>query len=308
MASGRVGGTRSKIKGKVGDSVYQIVSDGKGGTEQIIYALPQDKELALTPALALQRCLMSICMRHMNLLTDFMSAAFEGVPEGTLSVQEFVRKNIAWMRENYDKDDVIADYRWFPMYGETIALPWPLIITEGTFQAFSGYNITSSSGANRGRVVGHFMDITHGWSLERYMRYSNFYKGEYLCVLFFSAGYANNPPTYQFVRFNYKDDLDLSANVDDIDWLNAFDVQGTFPITFRISELSEQNRFRCVWECDYMPQLKLLYAQTAIQFGMQNGKFRKSYSQMNTVSFDEIPDHPRYSWNDVYDSWYTDRL
>lgn len=55
MASGRVGGTRSKVRGQVGDVVYQVVRNADGTYTQISYGKPEDVTQSITPRLQAQR-------------------------------------------------------------------------------------------------------------------------------------------------------------------------------------------------------------------------------------------------------------
>ena len=55
MASGRVGGTRSKISGKVGNEIYQVVRNPDGSYSQQVYEKPEIVQTAQTPKLQAQR-------------------------------------------------------------------------------------------------------------------------------------------------------------------------------------------------------------------------------------------------------------
>lgn len=55
MASGRVGGTRSKIRGQVGDVIYQVVRNADGTYTQISYGKPEDVTQTITPRGQAQR-------------------------------------------------------------------------------------------------------------------------------------------------------------------------------------------------------------------------------------------------------------
>lgn len=308
MASGRVGGTRSKIRGKVGDNVYQIVSDGKGGTEQIVYAKPEGKEFALTPELAKQRIFMSIVMRHMQLLTSVMNAAFENIPEGTLSVQNFARVNIRWMQEHYLDNPTFNYLKWFPMYGETIALPFPLILTEGTFNTFAAWVSSYQSTNSWGQIFIKMNDSRKEWTLAQYREYLEWGVDEYLCHVFFTVGAGEEQSRYHFYRFNWKKNLEWGQRCDQVDWDNVFDIQSTEPLHPRI-EMSEYSSIMMIYfDSDQRADLRFGHGSTTIQFGYQQGKWRLSNSYMRIPTGNEIRGHQRYSFDDVFDSWYTDRL
>lgn len=308
MASGRVGGTRAKIKGVVGNEVYQIVSDGKGGTEQKVFAKPEGKEFALTPELAKQRIFMSIVMRHMQLLTDVMNAAFENIPEGTLCVQNFARVNIRWMQEHYLDDPTFNYLKWFPMYGETIALPFPLILTEGTFHTFAAYVSSYSWSSQVGQITIKLGDGRLSMTLGQFRDQLEWGINEYLCHVFFTVGADQEQSRYHYYRFNWKKDLDWNQRCDAADWNNVFDIVSTEPLHANIETSPESDWMNVRFESDLRADLRYGKGQCTIQFGYQEGKWRISQSQISVATGNTIRGHQRYSFNDVFDSWYTDRL
>ena len=308
MASGRVGGTRAKIKGVVGNEVYQIVSDGQGGTDQIVYAKPEGKEFALTPELAKQRIFMSIVMRHMQLLTAVMDAAFENIPEGTLCVQNFARVNIRWMQEHYLDDPTFNELKWFPMYGETIALPFPLILTEGTFHTFAAYVSSYVSTSQSAQITIRLGDGRRSMTLAQFRDQLEWGIDEYLCHVYFTVGAGQEQSRYHYYRFNWKKNIDWNQRCDEADWDDIFDIVSSEPLHASIesSQFSEwwSVRFQSDWRAD----LRYGHGTCTIQFGYQQGKWRISQSQIRIPTGDNIHGHQRYSFNEVFDSWYTDRL
>lgn len=308
MASGRVGGTRSKIKGVVGNEVYQIVSDGKGGTEQIIYAKPEGKEFALTPELAKQRLFMSVVMRHMQLLTDVMDAAFENIPEGTLCVQNFARVNIRWMQEHYLDDPTFNYLKWFPMYGERIALPFPLILTEGTFHTFAAYVSSFVSTAQSAQITIRLGDGRKSLTLGQFRDQLEWGVNEYLCHVYFTVGAGEEQSRYHYYRFNWKKDIDWDQRCEDVDWDNVFDIVSTETLHASIETSQYSDWMSVRFLSDRRADLRYGHGTCSIQFGYQEGKWRISQSQMRIPTGDTIRGHIRYSFDDVFDSWYTDRL
>lgn len=83
MASGRVGGTRSKIRGQVGDIIYQVVREDDGRYIQISYGKPEDVTATITPRLQAQRmctCMVEALMRDLR-------------PVGNISMQSAANKS-----------------------------------------------------------------------------------------------------------------------------------------------------------------------------------------------------------------------
>lgn len=308
MASGRVGGTRAKIKGVVGNEVYQIVSDGKGGTEQIVYAKPEGKEFALTPELAKQRIFMSIVMRHMQLLTAVMDAAFENIPEGTLCVQNFARVNIRWMQEHYLDDPTFNFIKWFPMYGETIALPFPLILTEGTFRTFAAYVSSYVSTSKVAQITIKLGDGKKSLTLGQFRAQLDWGIDEYLCHVYFTVGAGQEQSRYHYYRFNWKKDIDWNQRCDEADWDDVFDIVSTEPLHAYIETSQFSEWLSVSFLSDWRADLRYGHGTCTIQFGYQESKWRISQSQIRIPTGDTENGHQRYSFDDVFDSWYTDRL
>lgn len=69
MASGRVGGTRSKKRGQVADVIYQVVRNPDGTYTQISYGKPENITQTITPRLQAQRmctCMVEALMRDLK--------------------------------------------------------------------------------------------------------------------------------------------------------------------------------------------------------------------------------------------------
>lgn len=69
MASGRVGGTRSKKRGQVADVIYQVVRNQDGTYTQISYGKPENVTQTITPRLQAQRmctCMVEALMRDLK--------------------------------------------------------------------------------------------------------------------------------------------------------------------------------------------------------------------------------------------------
>ena len=83
MASGRVGGTRSKKRGQVGGTIYQVVRNPDGTYTQISYGKPEDVTQTITPRLQAQRmctCMVEALMRDLK-------------PVATISMQSAANKS-----------------------------------------------------------------------------------------------------------------------------------------------------------------------------------------------------------------------
>lgn len=308
MARSRLGGSRRKLHGKVGSTVYQVSRDADGRYQQVVYALPEDRELALTPALAQQRMFMSMVMRHMNLLKPFMAAAFEGIPEGTMSVQEFTRVNVEWLKAHYADTGDIKMRIYFPLYGENLALPFPAIITAGTFKvsAFSEPAIWYDD--NQVQIMVTCPRWDADLTLKEWQDKHDWHYGEMCCALWFTLGANGYDPHYRYVRFKWKSGLDPNRLLSEYDSSDFFDVDGNINGRFRL-EWNPNHMFRkLVFRSNFEEDFQHMEYGTNLQFGWQNGKWRLSNSQLKGLGAMTVPASLTHTYAEAYKSWYTDRI
>lgn len=308
MARGRVGGSHSKIRGKVGDTVYSIVRNADGSYSQAESALPESKALALTPALAKQRMFMSIVMRHMNLLQVFMAAAFEDVPEGTLSVQEFARANVRWLQEHYQEDWPFNYKVWWPVYGTQIALPAPIIISKGTFRETAIYTHFESMTQNGGVVETSFEDMWPNQTFRQWLQVNRLGLQEYICDIHFTMGEDGNTPSYEYIRFNVNRALNLDRLCYDIDPSEFMITAGTIVGGFSWHTFTNDEHRRLLFTSERILKLRYMKGYATLQFGLQDGKWRQSNSQIRVPSGNTVAHHSWVSYEDAFQTWYDDRL
>ena len=143
MASGRVGGTRSKIRGQVGDVVYQVVRNADGTYTQISYGKAEDVTQTITPRLQAQRmctCIVEALMRDLK-------------PIATISMQSAANKSKSLNAfSSYNLQLVARDCRaywngggqfYYPKTGmigtPSEELGGAFMLSAGTWQ-YSGYD------------------------------------------------------------------------------------------------------------------------------------------------------------------------
>lgn len=307
MGRGRVGGTRSRISGKVGNEVFLVHKNADGSYSQVVQAVPESREDVLTPEKARQRCYMSVIMSHMPLLTDFMSAAFDGVDNGTLSVQEFVRQNIRLIQDEVDGIGILGRAWWYRYYGDNNIYPEPLLISDGSFNPRSGTYSHQRSGMNG--FVDWFSDDTFkGDTLGRVFNRWNFYPGEYIVIIFFIPKNGDVQSHYEYTRYRWKDNLDPDKLIVDYAADALFDFSGTFHVnvSWRWDVSHDGNMIR--YASDNCPQFRYVGAFGILQFGFKDGRRRISRCRLRSDWTSPEGDLTRHLFDDVWDSWYTDRL
>lgn len=308
MARGRVGGSRSKISGKVGSEVYSIVKNPAGGYRQIISDLPVTKEVAITPELSRQRMFMSIVMRHMSLLQNFMSDAFEDVEEGTLSVQEFARVNVRWLQEHYDIIYTHQYVTWWPAYGTSYALPAPIIITQGSFKQKVIGQSTRTRTSTYGYMATSFLPMYSDYTFREWLDIHDFGMHEYICAMVFCLGIDGRTPSYEYVRFQIKPDTNLDRECFDIDPSDFFLPVGTLEGSFRWSDLDDPDMKRLVFTTERYEKLRYMEGYTELQFGLQDGKWRQSNCQLFISGWNQLGPNVRLTYQQAFKTWYDDRI
>ena len=89
MASGRVGGTRSKISGSVGDVVYQIKRNPDGTYTQIVYGKPEDVTQTITPRGQAQKMCTSMVEALMRDLKEVGRVCMQSAANKSKSLNAF---------------------------------------------------------------------------------------------------------------------------------------------------------------------------------------------------------------------------
>lgn len=104
MARGRVGGTRSKVRGAVGSEIYTIGKNDDGRLTQIVSARPESRAYSNTPAQAKNRCIMGMIHRMFHFLPEYIQQGYTGIPAGTLSFQHFAKINYDNLRQDFENN------------------------------------------------------------------------------------------------------------------------------------------------------------------------------------------------------------
>lgn len=150
MARGRLGGTKAKIRGKVGGDIYQLKRDPDGTLFQSVYEQNPNPKYSNTESQARNRCIMGQIERMWHWLPTIIKDAFFNVARGTLSFQQFSRLNYAMLKDDFDNHfDGDSDFSWNKKYDlHAPAGPW--ILTIGTLPEITWSEAVCSLGWNNG--------------------------------------------------------------------------------------------------------------------------------------------------------------
>lgn len=94
MASGRVGGTRSKIRGQVGNVVYQVKRNPDGTYTQYSYGKAEDVTATITPKLQAQRMCTSMVEALMRDLKEVARISMQSAANKSKSLNAFSSYNL----------------------------------------------------------------------------------------------------------------------------------------------------------------------------------------------------------------------
>lgn len=89
MAVARVGGTKAKIRGQVGDQIFQVKRNSDGTYTQYTYAKGVRTEVTLTPRLQAQRMCMAIVESMMRDLKPIARISFQSAKTKNASLNSF---------------------------------------------------------------------------------------------------------------------------------------------------------------------------------------------------------------------------
>lgn len=101
MAVGRIGGTKSKIRGKVGGDIYQLKRDPNGILFQSVYAQNQNPKYTNTEAQAKNRCIMGQIERMWHIIPDVIRDAYAKIAPSSLAFQHFSKINYDYVRSQF---------------------------------------------------------------------------------------------------------------------------------------------------------------------------------------------------------------
>lgn len=165
MARGRLGGTKAKIRGKVGTEIYQLKRDPDGDLVQSVYGQNLNPAYSNTELQAKNRCIMGQIERMWHWLPQIIKDSFASVPRGALSFQRFSKLNYPLLREDfethYSENNV---YSWVPKR-EMQAPAGPWLLTDGTLPQVTWDNAVFSRGWNNGLEISwlkSFDNATYG--------------------------------------------------------------------------------------------------------------------------------------------------
>lgn len=225
MAKSKSGGTRSYIRGKIGADVYSIGKDGKGAKQQVVRSLA---EVVSNPQTALQmkgRMIMSTVMQAVSGLSQVIDHSFDGLPAGQPSISEFISRNYALIKADVEAHPSANNTFGLNKYQEKgmklgayiisngKAAKVPFIENNGALQIAV---VQSAQSANA--TVQNLLDALGLTVNDKF-------------TLVYNALDENDNHVVWFIRFGFKENLDLTAKINTLGVDNIFTSESNGPET-----------------------------------------------------------------------------
>lgn len=134
MAKAKVGGTSAKLRGVVGDYIYQIVRNPAGYSEQKVITYTREKLNRNTKYQCLARMQITMFMNCMNLLTPIICDSFEGLRSRVNSCNRFVQINMPLIQDYCVEHWEDAPGASWPRKGNGNKTLFPFWISEGSYK------------------------------------------------------------------------------------------------------------------------------------------------------------------------------
>ena len=233
MAKSKSGGTRSYIRGKIGADVYSIGKDGKGAKQQVVRSLA---EVVSNPQTALQmkgRMIMSTVMQAVSGLSQVIDHSFDGLPTGQPSISEFISRNYALIKADVEAHPSSNNTFGLNKYQEKgmklgayiisngKASLVPFIETNGSLQLAV---VQSAQSANA-----TVQDLLKALGLTVNDKFT----------LVYNTLDENENSVVWFIRFGFKENLDLTAKIATLGVANIFTSESNGPET--VSSIATYN-------------------------------------------------------------------
>lgn len=222
MARSSLPGAHSPIRGKLGDTVYQVTRNAQGKTTQLQKAAETSRENPNTEAQARARMVMGMIQRMFHGIPEIIKDAYFRTPRGTLSFQHFAKLNYQKLAD--DRDDHWESgslFDWRPKFDVTPpAGPW--ILADGDY-----HNMTYD------RIVTELVDsnlVTFEWQntddcriLGDFLNRMNIVQSDEIWLIYYLMIRPDDVPEIKVARFRIDPHADLQTPFDDVEWYDLLE-------------------------------------------------------------------------------------
>lgn len=144
MAISKNGGTRSRLRGRVGSEVYTMGKDGRGNKQQIVKAIAEKVENPQTASQMRTRMIMSTCQQAKSAMRYIVDHSFDKVVTPLANLSRFVSLNAQLIRADINAHPSEDNLFGLSKYGEKGLKQGAWLISEGYANAphFDDENIS----------------------------------------------------------------------------------------------------------------------------------------------------------------------
>lgn len=302
MGRGKLGGTKAKIRGKVGTEIYQVKRDTDGLLIQHVYQAPESREYTNTEAQARARMIMGQIERMFHILPNIIKYAFKTLPSGTMCFQHFSRMNYELLRADMQEHwESSPNFDWRPKYELTApAGIWKL--TDGILPAFHYDYAHFSQGLNNDLELDWHTDQEHPTIGELYNA-CGMQANDKLLILFYVKPDISDLPYIKEINCWLNPCYDLNTRLEDTEADNVFLTDSNWDVLINFSQILHEMSLSIYWnepEYDYMSACA---AFIIIRNSESGTKFSSSYFEW--LQRDDVYGYRRTTPQTAFYSWQT---
>lgn len=212
MARKRIGGTKTKLKGKLGSLIFRCKRTEKGKLECSSYVAPLSRTNNNTSGQIKARMIMGQIERMFHILPNIIKDAWIDVERGTLSFQHFSKINYQLLQDDFNNHfDSGNVFDWRPKYLLSApAGPW--ILSRGDLEALNYDSLKFVNNINNGvQVIVDIPDLN--FTTRQLLDYMGLKCGDKLTFLLFRQDEPYDSPYIQEVKFSVPRNLNLDEIV-----------------------------------------------------------------------------------------------
>lgn len=310
MAVGRVGGTRSKVSGKVGSEVYTVRRESDGSYAQVVSPLPETREDTLTVSGVRQRIRMSMIYKYMHVIPQVLTESFGDKMSKPLNLQEFVRRNVEYIQSLENSESSMIQKPYYYEYGDMNLYPCPLRISQGpaNIGEFRGAGVQYSGG--KWNMTQQMGSCPVGYTIQQYMKRYKLVLDEVFVKFGFLLAEDATKNTLLVNRFIFKPSVPLDTVITYENYASLYvpDDGNVFRIETQYTSGDEYYLLNIKLSSDDVGDYPLYAADGQIKSQLIDGLWQRSTSHLSVFSTTGWMSRYRKTLADVWDSWYTDRL
>lgn len=214
MARAKLGGCKTHLKGKLGDTIHRVVRSKTGKLISTSYAVPAARIDNNTDAQVKARMIMGQIERMFHVLPDIIKNAFINIDAGTLSFQHFARLNYPLLVTDYENHyDLNPNFDWRAKYDVTApAGEW--ILSDGNLPSLNYDQLLFYQTTNNGVEV-NVNNAGRCLTIGQLLDYMNLQEGDTLVFFLFRKEVTFEQPHIFQVVYHVATSLDRECLIDD---------------------------------------------------------------------------------------------